>query len=192
MISFARKIIGKLIGFGKKSAYPEILDTVKIISELDNSTKLITDKVSGLPFESFNMRKEKGAWSAGDCIEHLVIIERSARNTLMGPVKYYNRDYDQKIPVVKKAFDDDVKKFIAGKLAAPPEASRNPEHIIAEFISNREEIKKVISKEDLTVLCDAFRHPLFGHFTRLEWIYFVIYHSQRHSRQIERIIATLV
>ncbi len=191
MISFAGKIIGKRMGIAKHSIHPEKLDTVKIISELDNSTGLVMDSIGGLSTEKFNYRKEKGSWSVGDCAEHVVITEESAKEILLGPVKYYNREYDMKIPVIKKAFGDDAKKFTSGKQLLPSDKQKIPGEITAEFVNNREEIKKVIVKEDLTVLCDAFRHPLFGHFTRLEWIYFVIYHSERHARQIERIISSL-
>jgi hypothetical protein len=191
MLLFARKIIGKRMDLAKNSINPDVLDKVRIISELDSSTKSITDKVTGLSNEKFNFRKEKGAWSIGDCLEHLVITEQSAKNILLGPVKYYNRDYDAKLSVVKKAFGDDTKKFAASILLLPSESSKIPEKMINDYIANREDIKKVVEKEDLTVLCDAFRHKLFGHFTRLEWIYFVIYHSERHARQIERIISSL-
>jgi hypothetical protein len=127
MLSFGRKIIGKRMDLAKNSINPDVLDKARIISELDRSTKSITDKVAGLSNEKFNFRKEKGAWSVGDCLEHLVITEQSAKNILLGPVKYYYRDYDAKISVVKKAFGDDTKKFLASSLIMPSESSKIPE-----------------------------------------------------------------
>lgn len=190
MLSFGKKIIGKRMDLPKNSIYTDTLDTNNIISELDSSTKSITDQVTGLSNEKFNFKKEKKDWSIGDCMEHLVITEQSAKKILLGPVKYYYREYDAKVNVVKKAFSDDTKKFIASIEILPGDSSKIPDKLIADFVNNREDIKKVIEKEDLTPLCDAFRHRLFGHFTRLEWIYFVIYHSRRHARQIERIISS--
>lgn len=45
---------------------------------------------------------------------------------------------------------------------------------------------------DLTKTCLAFELPVFGYLTRLEAIYFVIYHTQRHLHQLKNIYQQVV
>ncbi|MGO1866936.1 MAG: hypothetical protein ACTH0U_01705, partial [Sphingobacterium sp.] len=51
-----------------------------------------------------------------------------------------------------------------------------------------EQIKKVIQNKDLSLTCIDFSIPEYGEFTRFEWIWFNIYHTQRHMLQLESMI----
>ncbi|MGO3653762.1 MAG: hypothetical protein ACTJFN_05275, partial [Sphingobacterium sp.] len=41
---------------------------------------------------------------------------------------------------------------------------------------------------DLSLTCIDFSIPEYGEFTRFEWIWFNIYHTQRHMLQLESMI----
>ena len=46
---------------------------------------------------------------------------------------------------------------------------------------------KLVNDIDLSPTCLAFEVPVWGYMTRLEIIHFVIYHTQRHTRQLQQI-----
>ena len=46
---------------------------------------------------------------------------------------------------------------------------------------------EAIKTLNLSETCTAFELPGFGEFTRAEWIYFAMYHTQRHTHQLKKI-----
>ena len=45
---------------------------------------------------------------------------------------------------------------------------------------------RVARSEDLLVTCLGFSMPTVGHMTRLEWLSFVVVHTQRHIWQLKK------
>jgi hypothetical protein len=44
---------------------------------------------------------------------------------------------------------------------------------------------------DLSKTCQGFQLPGSAAFTRAEWIWFAIYHTQRHTRQLKNILEVI-
>jgi hypothetical protein len=69
-----------------------------------------------------------------------------------------------------------------------PATSPVDKEIILYSLKNRiEQLKKVIQTKDLSKTCTGFIIPGLWEFTRLEWIHFVLYHTQRHIHQMKNI-----
>jgi hypothetical protein len=58
------------------------------------------------------------------------------------------------------------------------------ETVIAELKKSIDELKEAGQKEDLY---EVISHAIFGDVTRLETLYFVVYHTQRHIHQLSNI-----
>lgn len=52
----------------------------------------------------------------------------------------------------------------------------------------RHAIVQAIETKDLSELCTSFKHPSLGECTRREWVYFSIYHAERHLKQLKMIL----
>jgi DinB family protein len=76
---------------------------------------------------------------------------------------------------------------------------KSPEFIVPEAMDYKkdyllqsldkieEELLVAIKQLDLTQTCTSFELPVYGSLTRLEALSFVLYHTQRHIRQLKNI-----
>ena len=80
---------------------------------------------------------------------------------------------------------------------------KSPEFIIPddknydkkELLCSLDELSSGITEAantlDLEATCTMFEFPYYGYFTRLEIIYFVVYHTRRHIHQLQNIFEKL-
>jgi hypothetical protein len=69
----------------------------------------------------------------------------------------------------------------------PPDTSYNKEELLHSLEDIKAKIKQAIETLDLTKTCLAFELPVYGFLTRLEAVYFILYHTQRHIHQLKNI-----
>ncbi len=58
---------------------------------------------------------------------------------------------------------------------------------IEKFEEQRKLLEEIVKKEDMSLTCDDFKHFGFGYLNRVEWVYFNIFHGERHRVQIENL-----
>jgi hypothetical protein len=68
----------------------------------------------------------------------------------------------------------------------PSDKPLDKEQLINGIKNQSKEILNAMQANDPTEVCTGFEIPGFGPFTRLEWLYFITYHTQRHVWQLER------
>ncbi len=121
-------------------------------------------------------------------MEHILITEGLVNNVLKGKTRATDiRDPEKKIEIIQTAFEDHTKKYQAGGPILPTSNSFDPLSGIEKFKAQRKLLEEIIKTEDLSQTCDDFRHFGFGYLTRVEWVYFNIYHGDRHRVQIENL-----
>ncbi len=64
--------------------------------------------------------------------------------------------------------------------------------MLAAWEDTKAKITEAIKTLDLSATCTVFELPGFGEFTRSEWIWFAIYHTQRHTHQLKNIYDILI
>ncbi|WP_276167362.1 DinB family protein [Zobellia alginiliquefaciens] len=129
----------------------------------------------------------KQRWSAGQIGEHIFKSYASVQ-TLNGNTKKTVRPIDQKLEPIKILFLDTSIKMDSPKAILPSEERIVKKDLIKGLEERIEQIKEVIVNSDLSVTCMDYAIPEYGEFTRFEWIWFNIYHTQRHLHQLENII----
>lgn len=155
-------------------------------TEFHKKTLSLLKILSSLSEEQLNFHPKKG-WSAGQIGEHLLKSYASVE-TLNGNTKKTARPIDQKLKPVKTIFTDFSIKMDSPKAIIPSEEKISKKYLIDNLENSIEQIKDVIQNKDLSLTCIDFSIPEYGEFTRLEWIWFNIYHTQRHNHQMENII----
>lgn len=158
-----------------------------LIMELESATGRLAEAFSGFPVNEFNKSVSIGSWSAGDIAEHLYIVESYINRTMTGAVRPSDRDPVQKAQLLGTTFQDFEKKFTAGKEIYPTEVPKDRDEITQKLVNNRTTLLNTIKVHDITESCLDFIHPKFGELTRAEWIYFIIYHGDRHLQQLENV-----
>ena len=102
-----------------------------------------------------------------------------------------NRPPEQKLALIKEAMESSTKRVAPG-MVTPSESRHEPQEMAQQLIKQRELVKRLISGLDLTEACRVYKHPSLGTLTRLEWVYFNLYHAERHIRQMEGLKAAVI
>ncbi len=88
-----------------------------------------------------------------------------------------------KLVEINKKFGSDEEYFLF-------EEKKNYDHdeVIKVLKSSIDKLKALRSKADLV---EIIALPIFGQVTKLELLYFVLYHTQRHIHQLNKMLAAL-
>lgn len=158
--------------------------------ELDRDTENILACLNGIADNTMMLIPSKGSWSLMECFEHVHALEKLLNGIFQGPVEHTQRDASLKAEQIWEVFNNDNRKLNAPEPIAPRASFKNREVLEKALAANREQLI-ALAEQGPDELCMAFGHHYFGNMTRLEWLYFCLYHSERHLRQAERIKAQI-
>lgn len=159
----------------------------KTFKEFHKTTLSLLKALTSLTEEQLNFCPKKG-WSAGQIGEHILKSYASVQ-TLNGNTEQTLRPFDQKLEPIKTLFLDTSIKMDSPTAILPSQEKIIKKDLIKGLEDRIEQLKKVIQNKDLALTCTDFSIPEYGEFTRFEWVWFNIYHTQRHLHQLEKIIA---
>lgn len=160
-------------------------DLVK--KDLRQSTNNLMDVLSLTPEDFFNIQPSQDGWSVGKIGEHLIKVETGTVRIFTGSAEASDRDAEQKIKTIRDRMMDFETKMTAYGPIIPDDEPKEKTKVLEKLQDIRQKLLGFIDIQDLTEMVTAFEHPIFGSLTRIEWIYFNIYHSRRHIKQIEKI-----
>lgn len=160
--------------------------------KLDHNTEALLSKIGEIADDQFHSKPDAETWSPAQVVEHLYRSEFGIPKLFSGPVKSDpDRDSETLIAKMRSQFLDPDKKLKAKGVILPGEEVKPKEQLISNFQSLREKIAIMADENDASEVCLSFEHPVFGHLTREEWVYFNIFHTERHMDQIDRILERL-
>ncbi|HEY0897884.1 MAG TPA: DinB family protein [Sphingobacteriaceae bacterium] len=155
--------------------------------EFDHIALELIQLLSSFQEEELNSVPFEGSWTAGQVGDHLLksyqIVRLLARES-----EASQRQPDQKVELIKKVMLDFETTRQAPEGVAPSFEPVNKESLLNSIQKCREQFKEVIATTDLHQTVSGFVLPQFGEFTKLEWVYFSLYHTQRHIHQLQRIV----
>lgn len=155
--------------------------------DLNHSTSHMLDVLSNIPEDDFNKIPVQGKWSVGKVAEHLIKVETGTVRLFSGSSKASERDYEKNIQLIRDRMMDFETKMKAFGPILPDNDPKDQSKVLEKLQDIRQKTAGFIEIQDLTEIVTGFEHPIFGLLTRVEWIYFNIYHSRRHIKQIEKI-----
>ncbi|MBO9675328.1 MAG: DinB family protein [Sphingobacteriaceae bacterium] len=159
-------------------------ETNEVLSTLENTlSKFDTAQINTVPF--------KGSWTAGQLAEHLILANSGFLQVINGSVGETDRPADLMLGQIKKDLLDADAKYNSPKEIYPENKTYNQVKLLQNLKQIREGISNAVTSLDLTRTCVSYELPVYGFLTRLEAIYFVIYHTQRHVHQLKNIYNNL-
>lgn len=158
-----------------------------ISQEFAQTYTALGDAVALFDAQNFNQIPYEGSWTAGQVAQHLKLANGNFAQVLNGDVADADRPIDQKIPILKDIFLNFQSKLQSPDFIKPQLVDYDREQMLAEIISLKQDLLKEIGSLDLSKECLSFEMPRMGRLTRLEAIYFIIYHTQRHTIQLQNI-----
>lgn len=153
-------------------------DFEKAGSELENT-------IRNFPHEKFNQSPSPDKWSAAGIAEHLAKVEQFVVTVMEGTSQKSDgdRDPELKTPYMEAVYGSDM-KFKTFPVLFPSEEPKDKNEMAEKIRSFRDQIIQKAANHSPDNLCDL-EHPHFGHLTVIEYVYFVIFHGERHRKQIE-------
>ncbi len=159
----------------------------QIIADLNENTDSLLQELAGFNHQNFSIKPSATEWSAAELTEHLLLIERNVVKALKGNANTTERAIDAKLVLLKMALANTTQKIQAPEMVVPHSATANRQEMLEEIRNLREEQASLIAGCDMSLTCLEFKHPMMGTMTRYEWVYFNIYHTERHLHQLRRI-----
>ncbi|MBL7710588.1 MAG: DinB family protein [Chitinophagaceae bacterium] len=133
-------------------------------------------KVNMVPFE--------GSWTIAQVADHITLSNTSIAKALSLAGTPINRAADERAGELEDIFLDFSKKYKAPGFIIPTQDVYEKEELINQLEQSFTAIKEA-SSTDLAVLIN---HPAFGDISKLEILYFVWFHTQRHLQQVKNIL----
>jgi hypothetical protein len=154
----------------------EILETKQDL--MDAIYSFSEKNIDQVPFE--------GSWTAGQVMEHIDKAMGSA--VLYGKTQKANRAPDEKLPQLKAIFLDFNSKMKSPDFILPTAGKHSKEALLNSLTQKLDTLLTASQTLDMNEECLDFEVPGFGKFTRLEWIWFYLVHTQRHTQQLKNML----
>ncbi len=158
-----------------------------ILADFNQTYSDFENAISLFDEATFNQVPFEGSWTPAQVTQHILLSITGFANVLAGEVKDTDRPIDELIPKLKGIFLDFSTKLNSPDFIKPELKEYDQNRHLTKVKSLREAIAKEINDLDLSKTCLSFQMPTMGYLTRLEAIYFVIYHTQRHTHQLREI-----
>ncbi len=160
-----------------------------LINEMEQTAASLIDQLHLVSDKHFNRKPSAKKWSVAQVADHIYLSNRSIIKALQLDGTEVDRDPAERIEELKVMFLDFSKSYKAPSFIVPQQTDYNREQLMHALLNSLQQIHRLMYKTDLNVLIN---HPAFGDISKLEILYFVLYHTQRHLRQIEQTHATLL
>jgi len=137
-------------------------------------------RINSIPF--------KDSWTPGQLFNHVTKSTNGMAHVMAVPATPAHRDPGIRIAELKETFLDFSIKMESPESIVPDKGPYEIESTIADLAHAFQAFKENVNAADLEELVEGL--PL-GPITKLELLYFVQYHTQRHLHQLEKIEAAL-
>lgn len=158
----------------------------KILADFTTATDHFIAALNAFSPEDFNIKRSDGGWSAAQVGEHMN-KSHSLGDLLRGTTTDTERDPAAFLPNLKAIFLNFDDKMQSPEFVVPEDKIYGKQDLIASLSAKIADTKMIIRDLDLSLTCTDFVLPETPPMTRLEWVYFLVYHTQRHTEQLKRL-----
>lgn len=163
----------------------------KVINEAEGTLSALENLFSNFNAKQVNEVPFADSWTAGQLANHLIMANGGFVEVINGPTTETSKPADIMVERIKGDFLNFNIKFDSPEFIYPENKDYDRAELLAKLKQIRSNVSDVLTKLDLTKTCTAFELPVYGFLTRLEAIYFIIYHTQRHTQQLKNIYSKL-
>jgi hypothetical protein len=163
----------------------EKLNTKELFASLDNAFSELLTMIEALSEPVLNTVPFTDSWTAAQLAAHVTKSNISIAQALDMEAKKTERNPDERALELKEIFLDFTIKFQSPEFIRPAQGMYEKEKLNAKLKKSIEQLKEQRNKANLSEILSL---PAFGEITKLELLYFVLYHTQRHIHQLKNII----
>ena len=164
------------------------MENDEIIADIEQT---ITWLIKTIDRDTYNQIPFEGSWTASQVVEHVIMVASGFDQLLNGPTEITTRPIDEHVERIKTMFLDYNSKNIASPNLIPAPGDYNLQDQLIKLDTIKASIINAVNTLDLDKTCLGFDIRTFGHLTRLEAVYFFLFHTKRHVYQLQNIVKTL-
>jgi hypothetical protein len=161
--------------------------TTTISAALADTREELLQTISDFTPEQFNVVPFTNSWTAGQVAEHIIKFSSGGAEILNSPGVDTQRDPAEKIGPLRDLFLNFDIKMTAPDFIQPSNAPKDKDTVSQSLENNYTPMISLSKTSDLTLTYPDFELPQYGSLTRLEWMYFILFHTQRHIHQLKSI-----
>jgi len=133
---------------------------------------------------SFNVKPPQSNWSPAMVAQHLVLAGTDFDKLLLGNTKPTVGKADEKVAQLKDIFLNFDAKMTSPEFIEPADQVYSQKILSAQLGTIGKSVIEILPDLDLSLTCLDFEMPYMGFLSRIELISFLIYHTQRHTHQL--------
>jgi len=161
-----------------------ITDIQELQVSLDQTSSGLLQVLDKFSPRSINSIPFEGSWTAAQVADHITKSNTSIAKALNLNGTLINRDPGERIKELKAVFLNFDTKFKSPDFILPRQEIYEKGTVIVHLKQSTENIREVSNRVDLS---EMINHPAFGDISKYEILHFVLYHTQRHTHQLENI-----
>jgi hypothetical protein len=158
--------------------------TDTLLAELSTTQQELVNLLNSFSTVTINQIPLEGSWTAAQVADHVSLSNFSIARALQLKGNSINREPDERAGELKDLFLDFNRKFKSPDFIVPTKTEYDKSELLYQLHSS---IDKIQEEVEAAVLTELITHPAFGDITKLEILYFVLYHTQRHIQQVKNI-----
>jgi len=158
----------------------------ELINEMKPTSGELLRVIDGFAQSAFNTAPFEGSWTPGQVVEHIYLSASGILKTVQGNTTTTERDPGQMVAPLRDAFLNFNVKFQSPDFILPSDAPKDKSSMMQSLKETFAGLARVAQTQDLLVTCLDFDMPTVGPMTRLEWLSFVVVHTQRHIWQLKK------
>jgi hypothetical protein len=163
----------------------DIAYTRELFVSLDKASSELLGMIASLSESALNWVPFKDSWTAAQLAAHVTKSNASIAQALNMEAKPADRDPGERVQELKSMFLDFTVKFKSPGFIVPTQDYYEKETLLVKLKKSAELLKETAGKVNLPEMISL---PAFGEITKLELLYFVLYHTQRHIHQLKNIM----
>ena len=208
-VTIDEKPVGCLLKFTQKNVdtsdnvqpWKSMLEQIQKILESPYTITLASDKkelitaihvvlmqlagfVQSLPEEQINKVPFKNSWTAAQLLAHVLKSVAGMAAAIGKPGKPAHREPTKRVIELKQVFLDVTKKLPSPEIVVPEQKNYYKHELIKELQSRLKKLKEVTATADVSEIAEGLP---FGEISKTEILHFLVYHSQRHLYQMNKI-----
>lgn len=163
----------------------------ELLTGMEQTGAELEQLISSFSQEQINTVPFEGSWTPGQVIDHVLKSLSKISFAVYASTAPADRDPALRVAAIRTMFLDFNKKMNSPDFILPDTTPLQKDALLSTVKELIEKITTAIKTLDLSLLCLDFQAPRSDKFTRLEWINFAMYHTQRHINQLKKIAIIL-
>ncbi len=161
-----------------------ILPKEELLVSLKNIVLELMQVLNGFDGQNINTVPFEGSWTAAQVVDHITRSNMSITKAFALKGEMINRDPAERVQELKNIFLNFNSRFQSPDFILPVQEVYEKKMLLALLNRSVDKIKEVSCQADLS---EMINHPAFGDITKFEILHFVLFHTQRHIHQLQKI-----